>query len=89
MYILTVCYFYQMIVGPVKNGRFSFEDYLDYKLQGEVMDSAQIVTTTASCSIVKNNSQWPQKFCRCKGSTSKPPGVSKNDAAKKHDCWSL
>ena len=51
------------------------------------MDSAKIVTTTASCSIVKKNSQWPQNVCRCKGSTSKPPGVSKNDAAKMHESW--
>ena len=67
------------VEGPDENGRFSLEDYLEYELQGEVMDSAKIVTTTASCSSVKKNSQWPQNSFRCKGSTSKPPG-----AAQKH-----
>ena len=47
------------VEGPDEKGRFSLEDYLEYELQGEVMDSAKIVTTTASCSSVKNNSQWP------------------------------
>ena len=45
------------VEGPDENGRFRLEDYLEYELQGEVMDSAKIVTTMASCSSVKKNSQ--------------------------------